>query len=183
MAWNVGLGSGEVIPTLKGLLDLVYCNSLYLSTNFIFRDHPSLTESLFPLRHTCMQHNTDALLGGKEKVTITTGKQVTATSWIKPPNREKNKRVLSCTCKCNDIMVGAIQNRDDSGGSPLNISETKPTGLDPRGSETGMGHCDVTSASQRANDLPPLGLSHPTWKMFVMVSEVLLWLWNSTVIV
>lgn len=73
-------------------------------------------------------------------------------------------------------MVGAIQNRDDSGGSPLNISETKPTGLDPRGSETGMGRCDVTSASQRANDLPPLGLSHPTWKMFVMVSEVLLWL-------
>ena len=68
-------------------------------------------------------------------------------------------------------MVGAIQNRDDSGGSPLNISETKPTGLDPRGSETGMGRCDVTSASQRANDLPPLGLSHPTWKMFVMVSE------------
>lgn len=60
----------------------------------------------------------------------------------------RNKRVFSCTCKCNHIMVGAIQNRDDSGGSPLNISETKPTGLDPRDSETGMGLCDVTSASR-----------------------------------
>lgn len=61
---------------------------------------------------------------------------------------KKRGKGAFCTCKCNHIMVGAIQNRDDSGGSPLNISETKPTGLDPRGSETGMGLCDVTSASQ-----------------------------------
>ena len=49
--------------SLIGLLDLVCCNILCLSTNFIFRDHPSLTETLFPWRHIWMQHNPQSLLG------------------------------------------------------------------------------------------------------------------------
>lgn len=92
-----------------------------------------------------MQHNTDALLGGKEKVTITTESGLLLHH---ESSHQKGGKGAFCTCKCNHIMVGAIQNRDDSRWVSLNISETKPTGLDPRGSETGMGLCDVTSASQ-----------------------------------
>ena len=131
----------------QGLLDLVYCNSLYLINKLYFQG-PSICYRITISSEAHVYATQYRHFTWGEGESDYNNRKAGYCYIMNQATKKEKKKVFSCTCKCNHIMVGAIQNRDDSGGSPLNISETKTTGLHPRGSETGMVLCDVTYASQ-----------------------------------